>query len=278
MKLALLKAFLAIQVCQVVQATDDHADNLTSRVSKTLTKQFKTISSIMEKHPVNIKSIHALQKKKKNFKSLHRGLEQDFEVSDCLMDLYNIFEISEFYELDVYLNGFTILPDFSAYTWIGSVPDLSALSDACADLGGSISFLDVNVEGDQCEELPLVYGPFCIPNSCTIEEALAVLNQGPPDDDYFGDDDNIGDVDGDDVRRLDEDHGTDDSEGDDHTDHDDFYDDCSYEYVLSEGPPEITDSCLTYVYNIVAANPNLFLVRYLYGFFTEFDNLEYYWR
>ncbi|GFH56769.1 predicted protein [Chaetoceros tenuissimus] len=64
--------------------------------------------------------------------------------------------------------------------------------------------------------------------------------------------------------------------GDDHTDHDDFYDDCSYEYVLSEGPPEITDSCLTYVYNIVAANPNLFLVRYLYGFFTEFDNLEYY--
>ncbi|GFH56772.1 hypothetical protein CTEN210_13248 [Chaetoceros tenuissimus] len=231
MKLALLKAFLAIQVCQVVQATDDHADNLTSRVSKTLAKQFKT----MKNHPVNVKSIHALQKKKKNFKSLHRNLQ----VS-CFFDLYKISNIfGDFYELDVYQNGFTILPDFSAYTWIGDESDLTELSDACADLdyldlGGSISFLDMNVEGDQCEYLPMVYIPRCIPYSCTMEEALEVLN--PVDDD-----------------------------------------DCSFEYVLSEGPPEITDSCFTYVYNIVVAKYFLFSVRYLYGFYTEFDNLEYYY-
>lgn len=233
MKLLISTAFLAIQCCQFVQSsTDDHADdNHTSRVPKTLTKQFKTMPSIMKKHPVNTKYIYSLQTEK-NFKSIHRGLE-DIEGTQCEVDLFNIVHNSGFNELDAYLNGITITTDFSAYTWIGDESDLSELSDACADLGGSISLIDINAEGDQCDE-EILYVPFCIPNSCTVEEALEVLNQDPPDDDYFDDDNGV--------------------------------DDCSYEVVLTKGPPEnIPDSCFITIMRITVLGFDFLWMRELYS-------------
>lgn len=254
MKLVLSTAFLALQYCQGVQATDDHANDLT--------KQFKTMKSMMKKHPNNLKSIHALQKKKKNFNSLHRHLE-DFEVSECEENLYNMYVVDDGGLSEEIANGLTLLPDLTM-TWNGDQSDLDELTDKCTSLEGSISFLDMNVEGEQCadDDFPIVYFPFCIPDSCTTEEVLAWLSADAPDDDYFNGDDNVG-------RRLEDYEGND----DELTMIDDFYEDCSYEYFLSEGPPEIIiDPCFGKIYNM-KNNFYLFLTRLLYGFFTENDNV-----
>ncbi|GFH56767.1 predicted protein [Chaetoceros tenuissimus] len=256
MKLLLSTALLAVQCCQVVHATDNHADNLTSRVSKTLTKQFKTISSVMEKHPVNVKSIHALQKKRKNFQSLHRNLDQDFEGTQCEMDLYNFYESGDYDVLyEIFDDGVTLLPDF--ITWDG---DETAITDACTDLGGFIVYLNENEVGEDCEDIwPMLHFPECIPNSCTVEEFLQLINNPPPlEDDYFNYDDDGGD------RRL-EDYEVDDW---------DFDFDCSNVYELSEGPPEIDDSCLTHIYTMLLNNFDLLITRAIYSFYAEYGDVD----
>lgn len=207
MKLAISTAFLAFQCCQFVQSsTDHHADDLTSRVSKTLSKQFKTMSSIMKKHPVNTKSIHALQTMKKNFQSLHRGLLhgiEDVEGTQCEVDVHNLYS-NQFGDGFGGCENFQFFPDWSGVTWNGDESDLIDLSDACADLGGSLLF--VNMEG--CDRIPVLHVPECFPDSCSIEEALQALS-GPSevDDDFF----------------------------------DDNYE-CNIRFELSEGPPDLTNS------------------------------------
>lgn len=99
-------------------------------------------------------------------------------------------------------------------TWVGDESDLSDLSEACNDLGGSLLFVNMEV----CDALPLFHVPECFPDSCSIEEALQALSNpllpSEVDDDFF-DDDEV----------------------------EDYYNyECYIRFELSEGPPDITNS------------------------------------